>query len=186
MVLVYSPDSDRQHSTPFPPPFFFFLLRFWPSYHSTHFLTVFCTAQLYLTSTAHAFNLAIRSNLLPLTKTLSALQVPVVSGAAPPSISTLWKSTEYQLKLRGSPQRRHSRLAAQSSKPHLLCVTSAHRLQGINPSKATHSTRRSRSFTTRRQTARCQALMVRQSSDGTPTVLPSSILRGTVQINTPQ
>ena len=123
---------------------------------------------------------------LLLTKTLSALQVPAVSGAAPPSTSTLWKSTAYQLKLRGSPPRRHSRLVVQSSRPHLLRVTSAHRPPGINPSKATHSTRRSRSFTTRRQTARCQALMVQQPSDGTPTVLPSSILRGTVQINTPQ
>ena len=158
-----------------------------PSYHCTHFVTVSVQLYLQFDSTNIRFRIYKFDRLFTLlTQPCPRLQVPAVRGAAPPSTSTLWKSTAYQLKPRGSPLKRHSRLVVQSSMPHLLHATSARRPPGINPPKATRSTRRSRSSTTQRQTARCQALMVQQPRDGTPTVLPSFILRGTVRIITPR
>ena len=121
-----------------------------------------------------------------LTQPCPRLQVPAVRGAAPPSTSILWKSTAYQPKPKESPLRRHLRLEVQLFTPHPPPATSARQPLGISLPKVTRFTRRFQSSTTRRRTAQCQAPTVQQLHDGTPTVLLSSTLRGTVLIITPQ
>ena len=120
------------------------------------------------------------------TQPCPCLQVPALSGAAPPSTSTPRTSTVYRPRPKESPLRRHLRLVVQSSMPHPPPATSARRPLGISLPKATRYTRRYQSSTTRRRTAQCQAPTVQQLHDGTPTVLLSSTLRGTVLIITPQ
>ena len=132
------------------------------------------------------FSLASRPVHWSQSKTLSVLQVTAASGAVPLSILTLWKLPACRQKLRESQQRKHSRPAARSSKPHLLRVISARRLQRTDPSKATLSSRKYRSFTIRIQTARCRALMAHHSNTGTPSVKLGSTPREMAQINTPR